>query len=448
MRTWGEVTALVRAAARLWWRFLPQLLLWFWVGYAVNRLSLQTAAGFGASAKVSANIAFGMALIATAGATILMIHALGPGLREFRGRLQRFRQTPPHSPGERAADPPVPTDVAAWRSGLDTLSVTIGPFLAIYSVWGMVENEISDLFVANAKNYGETATASYSIDVGDTRFYLLMSIGTWAVRQLVLRAARLARRRALSQGRGGLGFGLTFLGVFLEGMWVYLVFVLAGTVVGDVRDWLTSRVAAGWLAEQWVRLTDLLPVVLDINLPEVVRSVVSWLGGTVLPAASHGLLLPLLWLALTATVFGWRDLRLRDIAAVPLLRRTTSRFAPDGSMSLLGRVVKMGSSDLRTKYLPVATSLRMLVRSGPRLLGSYLVLATLVATVSRLVESVVRVAIGPVGVDRWSQTEPFVGLAIGSLFTPVLIALYAATFDRCLSVVPEASVPVREFRLS
>lgn len=146
-------------------------------------------------------------------------------------------------------------------------------------------------------------------------------------------------------------------------------------------------------------------------------------------------------------MFGWWDLRLRDIAAVPMLRRTTSRLAPDGPMSLLGWAVKMGSSDLRTKYLPVATSLRMLLRSGPRLLGAYLVLATLVASASTLVESLLLVAIDPVGVDRWSQTEPFVGLAIGSLFTPVLVALYAAAFDRCLSVVPEASVPMREARL-
>ena len=448
MGTWGEVTALVRATARLWWRFLPQLLLWFWVGYAVHRLSLQAAAGFGANARVTANIFFGVALIATASGTIFMIHALGPGLLEFRRRLRRFRRTPPHSPGERGSDPPIPTDVAAWRSGLDTLSVTIGPFLAIYSVWGMVGDEISGLFVANAKNYGVTATARYSIDLSDTRFYVLMSIGTWAVRQVVLGAQRLGRQRARARGHGGIGFGLTFLGVLLEGLWVYLLFVLAGIVVGNVRDWLTSRVAAGWLAEQWVRLTDLLPVILHIDLPEVIRSLVSWVGATLLPAASHGLLLPLLWLALTATVFGWRDLRLRDIAAVPMLRRTTSRFAPDGSLGLAGRVVKMGSNDLRTKYLPAATSLRMLLRSGPRLLGAYLVLATLLVTGSSIVESLVRVVIGPVGVDRWSQTEPFVGLAIGSLFTPVLIALYAATFERCLSVVPAASVPIRDARLS
>jgi hypothetical protein len=452
MRTWAEVTALVRATGRLWWRFLPQLLLWFWVGYAVHRLSLQTAAGFGANAKVTGNIFVGLALIATAGGTILMIHALGPGLLEFRARLRRFRRTPPHSVGERAAVPPIPTDVAAWRSGLDTLSVTIGPFLAIYSVWGMVEGEIRDLVVANAKNYGTTATASYSIDLGDTRFYLLMTAGTWAVRQVVLGVQRLAQRRARQRpgprGPGGTGLGLTFLGVLLEGLWVYLFFVLAGIVVRDVGDWLRSRVVAGWLAEQWVRITDLLPVILNIHLPELVRALARWLGGTLLPAAGHGLLLPLLWLALTATVFGWRELRLRDIAAVPVLRRTTSRLAPSGSMSLLGWAVKVGSSDLRTKYLPVANSLRMLLRSGPRLLGAYLVLVTVVATASRIVESLLRVRHRSGRGRPVAQTEPFVGLAIGSLFTPVLIALYAAaTFDRCLSVVPEAAVPMREARI-
>jgi len=143
----------------------------------------------------------------------------------------------------------------------------------------MVQEEISDLFVANAKNYGAAATASYSIDLSDTRFYLVLSIATWAVRQVVLWVQRLVRQRAWSHGRGRMGFGLTFLGVFVEGMWVYLLFVLVGIVVANVRDWLTSRAVAAWLAEQWVRLTDLLPVILQIDLPEVVRSLVAWLGG-------------------------------------------------------------------------------------------------------------------------------------------------------------------------
>ena len=109
MRTWGEVTALVRAAARLWWRFLPQLLLWFWVGYAVNRLSLQTAAGFGASAKVSANIAFGMALIATAGATILRSTPSGRDCASSAGGCSAFgrrRRTAPVSGRPTRRSPP------------------------------------------------------------------------------------------------------------------------------------------------------------------------------------------------------------------------------------------------------------------------------------------------------------------------------------------------------
>lgn len=197
---WAELSGLTRASAALWWRFLPRLLLWFWLGYAVHALCVQSAAAFGADAKVTGNIFFGVALIATGGGTLLMLHALGPGLTEFRRRLARFRRTPPSSPGETGPVPAIPTDVAAWRGGLDTVAVTIGPFLAIYSVWGMVGDEVLGLFVTNAKNYGTGSVDKWSIDLTDTRFYVLTAAAVWAVRLVVLAAARLVRRRATTEG--------------------------------------------------------------------------------------------------------------------------------------------------------------------------------------------------------------------------------------------------------
>lgn len=446
---WAELSGLTRASAALWWRFLPRLLLWFWLGYAVHALCVQSAAAFGADAKVTGNIFFGVALIATGGGTLLMLHALGPGLAEFRRRLARFRRTPPSSPGETGPVPAIPTDVAAWRGGLDTVAVTIGPFLAIYSVWGMVGDEVLGLFVTNAKNYGTGSVDKWSIDLTDTRFYVLTAAAVWAVRLVVLAAARLVRRRRPAGDQGGTGAWVAFAGIVLEGLWVFLAFVVVGILAGNLREWLAGRVVTQWLLAQWVRLTDLLPdlILFQIHLPDLVRSLVSWTWTTLLPAASHAVLLPLVWLALTATVFGWRDLRLRDLVGLPVLRWTTGPLGPGRPMAGLGRLVKVATGDLRTKYLPVASSLRMLLRGGPRFVGAYLVLATVLSTTQELVEALVRVSIGPVDVDRWSQTQPFAGLLVGTVFTPVLVALYGAAFDRCLAMVPEDAVRVREQRL-
>ena len=38
---------------------------------------------------------------------------------------------------------------ATAESRLDVLARTVGPFLAVYAVWGLVEDELSELFVIN-----------------------------------------------------------------------------------------------------------------------------------------------------------------------------------------------------------------------------------------------------------------------------------------------------------
>jgi len=452
VRTWGELVGLAADAGRLWWRFLPRLLLFHWCGVALHRVFLQTAAGFGANAKVTANLFFAMALVATASGTIFMIHALGPGLAHFRARVAAYRATPPadppppEPPANPAVDPVVPADVAAWRTGLQTLSVTIGPFLAIASVWGLVEAELRNLLVLNAKNYGTTARSAWSFDLTDVGFFVMLAAATYLTRALVLwyaAARRRARRRAGRSGHTGGSLGLAFGSVYLEGLYVYLFFVVALVLLRRLRDWLGDRVLAHWLADAWHWLTGLLPRILDIDLPEVVRAAGRWIVEVLVPAGNVGVLLPLLWLALTANVFGWRDLRLRDLMALPAVARYAARLRPDGTLPLTGRLVKSATGDLRTKYLPVLTSLRMLLRAGPRLLGAYLVLVTAVSAVGGLLGSLARVLVGPVDPDRWAQTQPFVDLAIGTVVAPLLVAIYGAAFDRCLSLVPEEAVSVR-----
>ena len=91
----------------------------------------------------------------------------------------------------------------------------------------------------------------------------------------------------------------------------------------------------------------------------------------------------------------------------------------------------MCSSDL-TKYLPVLQALRLVWRAGPRLLGVYLLLATVVTAAQACFDIGVSLVLGPQSVPVTLLTEPFADLVSGLIFTTVAIAVYTAAFDQAL----------------
>ena len=84
------------------------------------------------------------------------------------------------------------------------------------------------------------------------------------------------------------------------------------TLVRRGLDWLQERVVWQWLRTAGQEVLAALPdlrLPFDLTLPEAVAAAASWVWSVLLPGLSTGVLLPLLWLALTATVLGWPDPR-------------------------------------------------------------------------------------------------------------------------------------------
>ena len=103
----------------------------------------------------------------------------------------------------------------------------------------------------------------------------------------------------------------------------------------------------------------------------------------------------------------------------------------------------LATDDLRTKYLPVLQALRLVARAGPRFVGVYLVLATVLTAAQAAFDIAVTVLVGPRGVDTALLVDPFAVLVSGLVFTPVAIALYAAAFDEALTAALRRSPPGR-----
>jgi len=437
MRTWGEIAGLVGGALRLWRRFLPQLVFWFALGYAVNLAGRYASTLLGAEHLVLATLCQGVSLIATACATLLMMNALGPGLPTYQRLVTRTAKLLAGEPGTPA--PELPPRVAEPAGRLDTLAAVVGPVLAIYSVWNLVAEQARELFIVNIAVHGLFGTASYSINFGRVGFYAAAAAVVWVLRTGVGRTSRWARSRARRAGGRSLrrtGTVLTGVYILLEGLWVYLLFIAVYAITSDVRSWWSRRAVEGWLYQRWEDLTDALPTIL-IPLPEMVRALGTWFFGSLLPATFDVVGLPLMFLAVTATVFGWRGRRLA-VEVDEQLRRLNPRLA---ALPVPHRLVRSGptrvvaevlTEDLRTKYVPLLTSLSMLVRRGVRFVGAFLVLASVLALLEAVLTTLALRPLGPSAGLTAVANEALVALVVGVVVQPVLVSLYAAAFDRAL----------------
>src|SRR5690606_17840167 len=429
MRTLTALLTLTKDSATLWWRTYPRLLTWFCLGFGVHHLGQHASALVGSRYQLVATMLFVLGVLGWLACLVMMIHAVKPAL-----------WTPRHlRPG--GVSDVVPQPLFADERGIDVLTLALGPFLAVYSVWGLVEEEVSSLFFADLSREGLAEPASWSISFAPDRlgYYVTLTAGAWLLGKLV------TVLRVRLRARDGVALGMRVVSIAADGTAVFGLFVAPGIGAGQLREWWQGRMISVWLGQTWRGLVDRLPswhLWFDATLPEVVRDAVTWFWATLLPAISDRLLLPLMWLALAATVFGWREFRGRDVVAGTRLEtagarldHVTGRVGVDAGA--VPTLVALATDDLRTKYLPVANALRLVWRAGPRFVGVYLVAATALWAAELLASELLLRVIGPQPDDVFFAMDPFLELLLGAVFVTGSIALYATAFDRAVAAVTD-----------
>jgi hypothetical protein len=396
MRAATEGLRLIIDAADLWWRRLIPLMTVFTLGYGLHLLGLALSVRIGPAQPILATLVFVLAVLARVGSLVIMLWLCRP------------------------ADDN--------ESALDVAAMAIGPFLAVYAVWGLVDEEVYALFAANIAVSGTGGTDEWSVNLQWLGLYVALAAIAWLLRQAV---ALFTRRHPYRP--------VLLVGVVLEGLWTFAsaLALLAG--LGRVIEWVTSRALWQGLIALWHGFLALLPdlrLPFDLTLPQALAALARWLTDTLVPGVWTAVLLPLVWLALTAVVFGWRRLDARTVVAdtaldavhADLLARTGSRRR--------GRLAHstwlLLTSDLRLKYLPVLAAFRLLWSTGPWFVSAYLVVATVVSTARSWAELGLARLLGPRDpyvALAWSWAED---LATAVPFTTVAVALYAAAGRRVL----------------
>lgn len=385
----------------MWRRTFARLGFWFCVGYLLQAGGMWAALTIGPEHRVLSTLVFILGEIGWVAALILMLHAA-------RGELW--------SPQRLALDerPGVPPTVFEPESALRTLLLALGPFLAVYSLWGMTDERIQALFRVNAQSFGLDAE-SWSVSFSAWPTYAGIAVVALALRLLLDHF--LKDRLVWLQGPI----------LVCDGVWVFSSFFVLRHWGNLAWGWLTSRAFWVGLENAWYGLAQALPdwsLVWPLGgwrLPQAVQEGWGWFWSTFLPGVGIGVTLPLVWLALVAVVHGWREFRAVDVLAGTPAART---------LRTLPRLADWTTTDLRGKYLPVLASLRLILAAGPRFVGAFLVLATLVGVGREWLGWLLTMAWGARPTNEavafgflWHFLATFVG-------STLITALYLAAFDR------------------
>lgn len=391
-----------RLTAKLLWRHWPALLFWFFAMRVSYSLAMDLAIWLAETSVLLSYAAIAALIVTQLAGTIAMFLSLRPSLPMLTQARTALR-------------------APAQRPWIDALAVALLPFFAYYATWGLLEGVKRDFRLQYIFGIWYEQQEPLGDILGVKGVWIAL-IAAWAVRWV-------AKKRAAVTGHAR----WLILATACEAYWVYVGVAVIAKLIGTAKDWWHGRAVYVAIADWWEN-----PLALYQMLPSIKRVLVPvW---DFLSTAAGAALLPLIWLAITAIVYGL-DLRrgARIDAADARLRYLGRRYR---HLPLLARkVADKASAGWNSKGVPVINSLRLVLRAGLPALLMLCVCWQLLAFVDAWAWRVAVNVIGPNDPAWWSVIGQPIGLLFNgplslrpALFTELVrVALLAATFGVAVS---------------
>lgn len=423
-----ELLRLSQATVQMWLRFFPVLGIALGLGWVVYTLGIVGSATLGTTADPLPSIVFALGVCGPIVGVIMAIAALKPGMQAPRllaGRTEVFSD-----------DSPVPPEVFREERPVDIALATIGPVMAVYAVWALLDRMIRDGLVWNIMLQG-VGNLTWSVSLASDRFPTYLAIGVGAFVLRIIWGA-LTRKR-------GAWWRVPL--VFFEGLWTAMSFFVVLGLLRIAQDWMWGREFYAVLERGWHEFISALPEIrlpFETTLPEVVLAFGRWVTESLLPGMWIGVVLPLMWLSVTAMVFGWREFNLKDLLKRDARERVEQRLQDSSSFRFLSRFSFL-VDDLRTKYIPLIHAWRLVWRAGPFLLGAFLILSALLGVVDHV--------LGTVALEIASRIDQTLAVLAADFTVQVVVGsisvcLYAVTFDRAVKEALRLAPPAGSADLS
>ena len=424
---WGQLTDLTSQTLRVWWQVLPKILIAWVSGWLVYRVALTLTAPIQETHPWLTVAIFSCGLVTQLAAIIIAIR--------IAGQPAGLWETLPARAAAIGRDEPL----------LKVVSLSLLPFVGVYSVFNGINEATYQLFVHGALESSTVLNPQSATTVLDpTTARQRLTIGA------VLVASYLLRRglEAAAERTGRWAFGLG--GALVEGFFSVVLIFGGSRMLGDLGIWLRERVFYGWLLEgkDW-----LLGILASLHI--AIPAFLSWLWQAwtlhLWPLITDAMLAPLLWLAVTGLVFGTYTLSAAELwekgrqggFAGPWSRRSRrlarleSRglSASRGSQTVVLEFVEIFVGDLEARVIPFVQSLRHVLRVGLPFMGAFILLYSLVSAMQPLSYLLMRDLIGGNVFAFWFRVQPPLDLLSGMLGEPLRISLLAVAMTLTLSAV-------------
>lgn len=392
---------LARTTFRLWRRHWPPLIALVLAGYVADAWLLRGVVEIGVRNHVLGLSLLSPLVVVQLVVVVAMFHVLRPSLPSLTAAVE----TPPG-----AAEPTRADRFTA------VLALALVPFFAYYAAWGFLGETIREYSLAGLSRdpFGQNGSL---LDTGKS-YGLLISVGvSWLLRRYA--KAREARKHS--------PWWQTLI-VLCEANWVFIGLFVVTRWKDAAMKWLESRVV--WQYFGGVDpAADVAPPVLAEGWPTILDALTNAGQGVFFAA-----LLPIVWLALTALIFG-RDLSEKTLLATDRrLERVVAGY--DQLPSLVRRFGDDIVKGYRSRYVPVANSVRLTLHAGLPLLLAFCVGYRGLEWLSVQAWFGVTQLIGPHPIDFWRPVGNALALVVGGplrepsiVFEPLRICLLAATLE-------------------
>jgi hypothetical protein len=400
----------LQLTGRLWWRHWPQLMLLVLLGYLANHVLLEAAVRVGLANHVLGLCVLSAAVLAELLVVIAMFHTLKPSLPRL-GTL---------ATSSTASEP------KQRPRALDGVSLVLAPFYAYYATWGFLGDSVRQYSLRGLEldpfgQHGQLLDAVHASG-------LLLVVGaSWALRRFALRRAERTQRAPWQ-----------LLVTLCEASWLFIGLFVISKWKEQFLSWWNSRVVvqAGHDTAQ----------TLFLHLPPPAHSALVSAWGTAHDIAL-GALLPLVWLAMAAMIFG-RDVRRADqlTASNARLAHIADRYR--GLPALPHYIGEHFIKGYRTRLLPVANCVRLTLGAGITLLLGLCIGYRALHWLSLWAWIGVTHLIGAHSLDAWQPIGNALGLLLvdplqinASLAVePLRICLLAAVLESALAATEKKVV--------
>ncbi len=401
---WREIPLLT---ARLLWRHWPALAFWFFAQRLCYGLLMDLAVKLGERSLLFSFAVLSVLIVTQLAGTIFMFQSLRPSLPMLAG----------------AAGTP---DTRALRQQwITSLAIALLPFFAYYVGWGLMEGLRRSFLTEYIFSVWEKEDFRHVLKLKGLWIALAVA---WAVRWV-------SKRRATATGHAS----WTALATVCEAYWVFVGVAAIAQAIKAGQEWWHERAVYVAVSDWWQSPTALFKTLAPTKRALApVWDFVATAGGAVA--------LPLIWLAITAIVYGidLRKAQRIDAADAPL-ERAVARFK--AMHFTLRMLADKASAGWTSKGVPVVNSLRLVLRAGLPALLTLCVCWQLLAFLDSWSWRWMQQLVGPKD-PAWQQVEGQIYAAFlntplsfrPSLFTDVLrVALLAATFDRAIARLPRSA---------